>query len=93
MKMLVPAELAIMWELFQTWRLHRTRNVRLNGLIKNALGSRRWATDRRGAEIDDEELKAARYWLTKLDAETIPRSICEVSFSRSSGPGGQHVNK
>jgi peptidyl-tRNA hydrolase ICT1 len=82
-----------MWELVQTWTVHRTRNVRLNGFMKAALGTRRWATDRRGAEIDEDELTAARAWLTKLDAETIPRTICDVSFSRSSGPGGQNVNK
>jgi len=41
----------------------------------------------------DEELSAARQWLAKFDAETIPRTICDVTFSRSSGPGGQNVNK
>ncbi|CAD0111580.1 unnamed protein product, partial [Aureobasidium uvarum] len=41
----------------------------------------------------DDELDAARRWLATFDAETIPRSICDVSFSRSSGPGGQNVNK
>merc|ERR1712070_1005796 len=25
--------------------------------------------------------------------DTIPRSICDIGFSRSSGPGGQNVNK
>lgn len=49
---------------------------------------------KRPAEGDDEaELAAARQWLKKLDPDTIPRDICEVSFSRSSGPGGQNVNK
>lgn len=42
---------------------------------------------------DEAELQAARQWLSKLDPETIPKGICEVSFSRSSGPGGQNVNK
>ncbi|KAI4732266.1 hypothetical protein E4T50_17150 [Aureobasidium sp. EXF-12298] len=41
----------------------------------------------------DDELDAARRWLANFDTETIPRSICDVSFSRSSGPGGQNVNK
>jgi hypothetical protein len=41
----------------------------------------------------DDELDTARRWLANFDAETIPRSICDVSFSRSSGPGGQNVNK
>lgn len=40
-----------------------------------------------------EELRAARKWLAQLHAETIPKSIGELSFSRSSGPGGQNVNK
>ncbi|KAH0291208.1 hypothetical protein KCU62_g2961, partial [Aureobasidium sp. EXF-3399] len=41
----------------------------------------------------DDELDVARRWLASFDAETIPRNICDVSFSRSSGPGGQNVNK
>ncbi|KAF2214455.1 hypothetical protein CERZMDRAFT_37911 [Cercospora zeae-maydis SCOH1-5] len=48
---------------------------------------------RRGGDVDDAELQAARQWLSKLAADTISRDICEVSFSRSSGPGGQNVNK
>lgn len=48
---------------------------------------------KRGADVDEAELQAARQWLAKLDPDTIPRDICEVSFSRSSGPGGQNVNK
>ncbi|KAK4549044.1 hypothetical protein LTR36_007500 [Oleoguttula mirabilis] len=46
-----------------------------------------------GGDADEEELDAARKWLANLDPETIPRTICDVSFSRSSGPGGQNVNK
>ncbi|CAI6338963.1 unnamed protein product [Periconia digitata] len=42
---------------------------------------------------DDDQLEAARTWLGQLHAETIPRSIGELTFSRSSGPGGQNVNK
>jgi hypothetical protein len=43
---------------------------------------------------DDEHLRAARLWLRGLRAEAIPlRSIGDLSYSRSSGPGGQNVNK
>ncbi|KAF2685588.1 hypothetical protein K458DRAFT_441999 [Lentithecium fluviatile CBS 122367] len=52
---------------------------------------RRTASGGRG--VSAEELQAARKWLEQLHAETIPRSIGELSFSRSSGPGGQNVNK
>jgi peptidyl-tRNA hydrolase ICT1 len=44
-------------------------------------------------EANEEDLQKARIWLDSLHAETIPKSICEMSFSRSSGPGGQNVNK
>ena len=57
-----------------------------------SFASRRLAALNAG-EPDEEELKAAREWLAKLHSKSIPRHICEVSFSRSSGPGGQNVNK
>src|SRR4051812_11404503 len=48
----------------------------------------------RTSSASDEELQAARSWLAKLRAEAIPlKNIGELSFSRSSGPGGQNVNK
>jgi hypothetical protein len=43
-------------------------------------------------QSDEEQLRAAREWLANLDSKTIPRRIGAVSFSRSSGPGGQNVN-
>ena len=39
------------------------------------------------------EQKEARVWLSKFEVENIPKKLCEVTFSRSSGPGGQNVNK
>lgn len=41
----------------------------------------------------DLDLELARQWLKSLDSKTIPRHIAQISFSRSSGPGGQNVNK
>lgn len=35
----------------------------------------------------------ARQWLSRLTINTVPRGICEITFSRSSGAGGQNVNK
>lgn len=64
-----------------------TRTTRLSPCLL-----RQYAT-KRGGDVDEAELQAARQWLAKLDPDTIPRDICEVSFSRSSGPGGQNVNK
>lgn len=64
-----------------------TRTTRLSPCL-----ARQYAI-KRGGDVDEAELQAARQWLAKLDPDTIPRDICEVSFSRSSGPGGQNVNK
>ncbi|KAF2198565.1 hypothetical protein GQ43DRAFT_378271 [Delitschia confertaspora ATCC 74209] len=55
--------------------------------------NRHFASRKSVNEASEEDIQAARSWLQKLDAETIPRTICELSFSRSSGPGGQNVNK
>jgi hypothetical protein len=43
---------------------------------------------------DDDQLRTARAWLAALNPDTLPlRALGELSFSRSSGPGGQNVNK
>ena len=42
---------------------------------------------------DDEAHREARTWLERFNANAIPKNISEVTFSRSSGPGGQNVNK
>lgn len=57
------------------------------------ISARSFASGRDAPEESEEELTAAREWAEKLDPKTIPRHIGEVSFSRSSGPGGQNVNK
>lgn len=53
----------------------------------------RFASGKSTGEASPEELQEARKWLAQLHAETIPKIIGELSFSRSSGPGGQNVNK
>ncbi|KAJ6553552.1 RF-1 domain-containing protein [Mycena vulgaris] len=40
-----------------------------------------------------EETALARAWVAKFRAVPIPKAAVEFSFSRSSGPGGQNVNK
>ncbi len=43
--------------------------------------------------IDENDMTEAREWLANFNSNTIPKNICDISFSRSSGPGGQNVNK
>ncbi|KXN82988.1 hypothetical protein AN958_01993 [Leucoagaricus sp. SymC.cos] len=40
-----------------------------------------------------EDTAQARYWAVEFKETTIPRSYVELQFARSSGPGGQNVNK
>ncbi|OOF96643.1 hypothetical protein ASPCADRAFT_129715, partial [Aspergillus carbonarius ITEM 5010] len=65
-------------------------------IATRTFASRRAAAISNHQGLDSEEdLTAAREWVAKLNSKaiTIPRDICEFSFSRSSGPGGQNVNK
>jgi hypothetical protein len=55
--------------------------------------ARAFASKRGPADYSDEDLAAARKWLADLNPDTIPRGLSEITFSRSSGPGGQNVNK
>ncbi len=41
----------------------------------------------------EADMRGAREWLASFDSETIPRKLGDISFSRSSGAGGQNVNK
>lgn len=41
----------------------------------------------------EEEHKQAREWMSDVDVKIITKHMCDISFSRSSGPGGQNVNK
>ncbi|KAK4203500.1 hypothetical protein QBC40DRAFT_262347 [Triangularia verruculosa] len=43
------------------------------------------------ASFDDEELSEARKWHQSFKIDNLPEG--NTSFARSSGPGGQHVNK
>lgn len=40
-----------------------------------------------------DELKELRNWMKDFKPQSLPKDLCKVSFSRSSGPGGQNVNK
>lgn len=39
------------------------------------------------------EIENARAWILNFDHTKVPRAMFDISYSRSSGPGGQKVNK
>lgn len=43
------------------------------------------------AHLDRDALADARSWFDKFDASQLPKG--NTTYARSSGPGGQHVNK
>ncbi|ROV93527.1 hypothetical protein VSDG_06821 [Cytospora chrysosperma] len=43
------------------------------------------------ASLDPDELAEARKWRQSFNEDSIPKG--DTTFARSSGPGGQHVNK
>ncbi|KAK8221847.1 hypothetical protein M8818_000012 [Zalaria obscura] len=74
-------------------RVWRTAGISQNRASTIGIRSASYATRANTGTGEDEEIAAARRWLADLNPDTIPRNICDVSFSRSSGPGGQNVNK
>lgn len=44
-----------------------------------------------GAELDQDAVAEAREWHQQFDATQLPQG--NTTYARSSGPGGQHVNK
>lgn len=42
-------------------------------------------------DFDPDELAEARKWRDSFDGSSLPKG--QTIYSRSSGPGGQHVNK
>lgn len=43
------------------------------------------------AQLDQDALAEARLWYSSFDASQLPKG--STTYARSSGPGGQHVNK
>jgi len=46
-----------------------------------------------GSNREEADLEAAREWYRSFSKSSIPTKVAETTFSRSSGPGGQKVNK
>ena len=66
-----------------------------NPLLSQSLAPVRCLAISRDAKeaISEDEHQEARNWLSGFSIDSVPKSACEVTFSRSSGPGGQNVNK
>lgn len=52
-----------------------------------------WNFVRHQSGVPAQEVERARKWLDTFTYQQIPREVFDITFSRSSGPGGQKVNK
>ena len=41
----------------------------------------------------DEDAQKLHRWIEDFLPTSVPKHLCKMTFSRSSGPGGQNVNK
>ncbi|KAL9099918.1 MAG: hypothetical protein Q9163_004645 [Psora crenata] len=73
-----------------TWHIPR---VKLLGIKHLSSTSSYFGPPRFVEGVLEEEHREARAWLSRFNVSSIPKNICEVTFSRASGPGGQNVNK
>lgn len=55
-------------------------------------GSTRWLSSTR-VRLKEPDYGAAREWKAQLGTRPVADEIGEISYARSSGPGGQNVNK
>lgn len=46
-----------------------------------------------GGSTSNDSIKAAKKWVRDLSPQLLPKSHFRLTYSRSSGPGGQKVNK
>lgn len=79
-----------MGSVFAQWRPCLSASHTLLRPLRFSVSKRAFGTD---SKPDEEELKKAREWLKDFSTSSIPRDIGSMTYSRSSGPGGQNVNK
>ncbi|KIW02844.1 uncharacterized protein PV09_05900 [Verruconis gallopava] len=65
--------------------------MRWANLVTLSRKIRRWRST--AASSGEDEIAACRKWMASFNPDSIPKRLCDISFSRSSGPGGQNVNK
>ncbi|KAL9640383.1 MAG: hypothetical protein Q9164_000326 [Protoblastenia rupestris] len=73
-----------------TWPLKSIKHLHIRLF---SCGKFSFAPPKFGEGASEEEHKEARTWLSRFNVKDIPKTICEVTYSRASGPGGQNVNK
>ncbi|KAJ6260444.1 hypothetical protein Dda_4670 [Drechslerella dactyloides] len=84
--------LALSWPLLAAIKPHAAGRYSLINHLRLASTSASTSTPA-SSTPDEKELVQARSWLKTFTQHKIPRNIGEFVFSRSSGPGGQNVNK
>lgn len=62
------------------------------GRARPGLEQTRSLSGRGGSGVDEKDYDAAREWLNDFKPSQIDRKLGTMTWSRSSGAGGQHVN-
>ena len=55
--------------------------------------SRQFSARSKSDKNSNAEVGAVQTWLASLSSRTIPESVAVFTYSKSSGSGGQHVNR
>jgi hypothetical protein len=84
---------AISFGRFNMYRAFPRHGRAISDYLSLDIQGRSFSKSSRGVAATHVEIQIARDWLAGFGPESIPKQICDLSFSRSSGPGGQNVNK
>lgn len=65
----------------------------LRSLNTNIKYQKRLYSITKEVKIPPEQIQRINDWIDKFNKDTVPKSCMSIQYVRSSGPGGQNVNK
>lgn len=77
-------------EWIKFYHCQSSHNTKRMITLRRAVAQIRWLLQHSNSK---EEIETAKKWIETFQLDSIPRAPFVISYSRSSGPGGQKVNK